>query len=106
MYKEISFKRITGKVGFRFDALAVKLMCDDYNLELDQLETIPKEEYIPAWCYGAHRSYNMHRYKRPKLNLRKVKKFIAVMRKEEWDELVKVMMMTQGEQGESKEKKK
>lgn len=104
---EIVFKRITGKFGFRFDALAVKLMCEQYDIELNELDKIPKYESVTAWVYNAHRSWSMYHYRKPKLSFKKAKRFIDNMKKHEWDRMLEVMQESQGKQeGDDSKKKK
>jgi hypothetical protein len=104
---EIVFRRIHRKYGFRFDALAVKLMCEQYGIDLNQIDEIPKHESITAWIYNAHLSYSMYHYRKPRLTYKKTKKFIAVMQKQDWDKMLDVMQKSQGESnGDTTKKKK
>jgi hypothetical protein len=104
---EITFRRITGKYGFRFDALAVKLMCEQYDIDLNQIDQIPRHESVAAWVYNAHRSWSMYHYRKPKLSFKKTQKFIDRMQKRDWDKMVEVMRESQGNQeGDDSKKKK
>ena len=78
-------------VGFRFDAMAALLMCQQHKAELDELDKIPKDDYLPSWIWSAHRSYCMLNYKKPGYTYEQMKKFIDAMRKSEWDKLLKAM---------------
>ena len=99
-------KRWHGVVGFRFDALAAKLLCEQYGVDLDGMDKIPKEEYVAAWVYNAHKSYCMHKYRRPKYDFKGMKKFLAGMRKQEWDgEILPAMYASRGPEGEAQKKK-
>jgi hypothetical protein len=104
----VELKRWFKTVGFRFDALAVMLMCEQYGIELSDLDEIPQADYTAAWCYNAHRSYQMKRYKKPLIKgVTAMKKFIAVMPKDEWDnKVLPAMVKSQGPAGDGGEKKK
>lgn len=91
----VEFKRLFRIIGFRFDALSVLLLCQHFSIDLSEIEKIPAAEYIPAWCWCAHRSYQMYKRKKDKLTLIKTKKFIARMRKEEWDRMLEAIHSTQ-----------
>ena len=115
----IVLRRWFRKVGFRFDAQAALLMCEQFEVELSDMDKIPKDEYVPAWCYNAHRSYSMWNYRKPHYHYsgaRKfvwrwpfiqisMKKFIGLMPKREWDLLLAEMVKAQPPQGEGEKKK-
>ena len=101
----IVLKRWFRKVGFRFDAQAALLMCEQFEVELSDMDKIPKEEYVPAWCYNAHRSYSMYNYRKPLYSYKGMKKFIGLMPKKEWDLLLAEMVKAQPPQDDSEKKK-
>lgn len=94
------------RIGFRFDALAAKLLCEQFGVDLDSMDKIPKEEYIAAWVWNAHKSYSMYRYKKPVYSYAKMKKFIALMPKSEWDEKILPAMYASSPPDEEGSKKK
>jgi hypothetical protein len=101
----IVLKRWFRKVGFRFDAQAALLMCEQFEVELSDMDKIPKEEYVSAWCYNAHRSYSMYNYRKPLYSYRGMIKFIGQMPKNEWDLLLAEMVKAQPPQEKGEKKK-
>jgi len=99
----VKIKRRLKTIGFRFDAMAAFLMCQQYGVDLNTIDTIPKEEYTPSWVWSAHRSFCMWQYKKP-LSYDKMKGFIARMRKAEWDKLLEGMAVSSTPQTEDKKK--
>ena len=105
----VEFRRLWGlrKIGFRFDILAVKLMCDQHGLELHETAKIPKDEYLSSYCYGGHVSYSMYHFKKPVLSKEGVKKFIdKKMNKIEWEQLLAAMVSARGKEGQAGDEKK
>ena len=99
-------KRWRGVVGFRFDALAGKLLCEQFGVDLDSMDKIPKEEYIAAWVYNAHKSYSMYRYRRPKYDYKGIQRLLENMKKSEWDEkMVPAMYASRAPEGDGQKKK-
>lgn len=90
-------------VGFRFDAMAAWLMCQQHGVDLDSMDKIPKEEYVSSWIWSAHRSFCMMRYRQP-MAYEKMKQFIARMRKWEWDRLITEMTTVKTSETEDKKK--
>jgi len=100
----LELRRRWRTIGFRFDALAVFLMCQHKGIELDELDTIPKAEYTSLWVWSAHRSYQMWRRRKDLLTLSATEKFVSTMPKKEWDEMLAVMLSTQPKGGDDKKK--
>jgi hypothetical protein len=90
-------------VGFRFDALAAWLMCQQYGVDLNGMDKIPREEYVSSWVWSAHKSFCMMHYREP-MPYAKMKKFIARMRKTEWDMLLAAMTEVKSPPEEDKKK--
>jgi len=90
-------------IGFRFDAMAAFLMCQQYGVDLNKLDTIPKAEYTPSWVWSAHRSYCMWQYKKP-MTYSKMKVFISRMRKSEWDAIINGMSSASAPESDDKKK--
>lgn len=101
----IVLRRWFRKVGFRFDAQAAMLMCEQFGVELSDMDKIPRDEYVPAWCWNAHRSYSMYNYRRPRYDYKGMKRFIAFMPKQEWDLMLEAMTRAQPPQGKGEKKK-
>ena len=91
------------KVGFRFDALSVYLLCEQYGVDLNTMNDIPKDEYVVSWCWSAHRSYCLKNYRKAK-RLVWMRRFINDLRKTEWDKIIKTMTEVRGEGGDDKKK--
>ena len=91
-------------IGFRFDAMAAFLMCQQYGVDLNTIDTIPKEEYTPSWVWSAHRSYCMWQYKKP-MTYNNMKDFIAKMRKSEWDAVLNSMAQSSAPESNDDKKK-
>jgi hypothetical protein len=87
---KIRFRR----VGFRFDALAAWLLCQQYGVDLDEMDKIPPEEYIFSWLWSAHRSFSMFNRKKDKYNYEGMKRFIGRMPKNEWDRVLEAINST------------
>ena len=98
----VEIKRLFKAVGFRFDAMAAFLMCQHHGVDLDSLDKIPKDEYTLSWIWSAHRSYMILKVKRP-MSFDHMKRFVARMRKSEWDQIIEAMTVTSN-QGEGKKK--
>jgi len=80
-------------VGFRFDAMAAWLMCQQYGIDIDGMDKIPKDEYSDSWVWSAHVSFCILKKPHPwrYMTYKKMKCFIARMRKSEWDMLLAAM---------------
>ena len=102
----IELKRWWRIVGFRFDAQAAFLLCEQFGVDLSDMDKIPKEEITPAWVWSAHKSYCMQKYRKPRYAYKQMKKFIGLMPKAEWDLLLDAMYNTRGPAGKADEKKK
>lgn len=100
---EVELKRLFRKVGFRFDSMAAWLMCQEFKVDLDSMDKIPQDDYLPSWVWSAHRSYSMDRYKKP-MSYDKMKVFIAKMRKSEWDKIIQAMIATRAPESTDKKK--
>ena len=90
-------------IGFRFDAMAAFLMCQQHGVDLNKLDSIPKEEYTPSWVWSAHRSYCMLQYRKP-MTYNKMKVFISRMRKSEWDAIIEGMSLASAPESNNKKK--
>jgi len=101
----VELKRWGRKVGFRFDAQAAMLMCEQFGVELSDMDKIPAEEATAAWVWNAHKSYCMRKFRRPRYNYRQMKRFIGLMPKQEWDRMLEAMLTSRGPEGESEKKK-
>jgi len=101
----VELKRWGRTVGFRFDALAVMEMCKQFNVELHEVDKIPREENTVAWVWNAHKSYCMSKYRRPRYSYRQMKRFIGLMPKKEWDMLLEAMLSSRGPEGQAEKKK-
>ena len=101
----VELKRWWRVVGFRFDAHAAFLMCQQFGVDLSDMDQIPKEEITPAWVWNAHRSYCIEKCQKPKYSFKRMKLFIEVMPKAEWDLLVDAMYKTRGPEGKAQKKK-
>jgi len=99
----VELRKRLRRVGFRFDALAAWLLCQQYKVDLDGMDKIPKDEYINSWVWSAHRSYCMLKYKKP-IQYEQMKRFINRLHKSEWDMLLKAMTMVRSESKDDKKK--
>lgn len=95
-------RRFRRTVGFRFDAMAAWLMCQQHGVDLDSMDKIPKDEYISSWVWAAHRSYSMLKYRKPVFTYVQMKRFIARMRKSKWDLLLQAMTQTKAPETDKK----
>ena len=93
------------KKGFRFDALSVFLLCQQHGIELDQIDSIDKREYIPSWIWCAYKSWCMFRYQRPRMSYDAMKRFISRMHKADWDKVMEAMTASRGPEGKTDKKK-
>jgi hypothetical protein len=96
-------RRFRRAVGFRFDAMAAWLMCQQHGVDLDSMDKIPKEEYVFSWVWSAHRSFCMMRYRKP-MNYEWMKHYIARMRKSDWDKVLEAMTDTRTPESNDKKK--
>jgi len=96
-------KRFRRPVGFRFDAMAVFLICEQYGIDLDGMDKIPKDEYVTSWVWSGHRSFCMLNYRKP-MTFEQMKRYIARMRKTEWDKILDAMANMKAEGDEDKKK--
>ena len=96
-------RRLRRAVGFRFDAMAAFLMCQHHGVGLDKLDDIPKTEYTISWVWSAHRSFCMLRYRKP-MSYQAMKRFVARMRKSEWDAVLEAMVSTGTPKDDGKKK--
>ena len=92
-------------VGFRFDAMAAFLMCQQHGVDLDGLDSIPRGEYVTSWVWNGHKSYCIYGHKKP-MEYDKMKRFISHIRKSDWDSILEAMVKTQSPKGEGNDKKK
>jgi len=103
MVVEIKRRFTLKPIGFRFDAMAAFLMCEQHGVDLNSMDKIPKEEYVSSWVWCAHKSFCVMRYRRP-MTYDKMKKFISRMRKTEWDLLLANMVATRAPETDDKKK--
>ena len=97
-------RRFRNAVGFRFDAMAAFLLCQHHGVDLNGLDTIPKDKYLPSWIWSAHRSYCMDKARKP-MSYDKMMHFVDRMRKYEWDIILNAMTSTRGpDSGDDKKK--
>ena len=101
----VELKRKCRVVGFRFDVHAALLMCQQFGVELYEIDKIPRTEVTSAWVWNAHKSYCMDKYKRPRYDYDQMKKFIGLMPKKEWDTILAAMDVSRGPEGEAEKKK-
>ena len=80
------------KVGFRFDALAAYMMCEQHGVDLDEIEKIPQTEVRPSWIWNAHKSYCMRKYRRPRFTYNQMKRYIGTMQQRDYEKLLEAMM--------------
>lgn len=101
-------KRWFRTIGFRFDAMAVMLMCEQYGIELSELDQIPQTDYMTTWCLNAHKSYQLKRYRKPIIKtMRQMQYVIDSMQKKEWETvMLPAMVKSRGPEGDGGEKKK
>jgi len=71
------------KIGFRFDALSVLLLCEMYEIEINELDKIDSKQYLPSWTWCAHRSYQMRRNRRVHIQYPKMQRLLAGLRMNE-----------------------
>jgi hypothetical protein len=83
--------------------MAAWLLCQQYGIDLNSMDSIPKEEYVSSWVWAAHRSFCMMRYRKP-MSYEWMKRFISRMRKSEWDIILKAMTDTRAPESEDKKK--
>lgn len=88
-------------VGFRFDAMAVWLMCQQYGVDLNRMNEIPEKEYLDTWIWSAHKSFCVMRYRKP-MTFEKMKRFIRMLRKYEWDLIIGAMNTAKAETDDKK----
>ena len=96
-------RRFRHPVGFRFDALAAFLLCQQWGVDLNTQDKIPRDEYVSSWVWSAHRSFCMLRYREP-MTYKKMIRFINRMRKAEWDMLLKAMTEVKVDETDDKKK--
>jgi hypothetical protein len=93
------------RIGFRFDALSVLLLCEKYDIEIDQLDKIPKSEYLTAWMWCAHRSYRLRQNRRTWIGFNKMKRIGERMRMSDWRAINEAMVKASPPAGDSDKKK-
>jgi hypothetical protein len=99
-------RRFRKTVGFRFDALAVFLLCQQYNIDIEGLDKIPKKEYVNSWCWCAYRSFCTRNYHKPVYSYEQMKRFIDNLRKKEWDLILDSMVAARAPDSKGEDKKK
>lgn len=102
----VELKRWWRVVGFRFDAQAAMLLCEQFGVDLSDMDKIPKDEITPAWIWNAHKSYSMQKYRKPRYGYKRMKIFIEVMPVKEWTLMMEAMLRSRGPEGKADEKKK
>jgi len=96
-------RRFRRAIGFRFDALAAWLLCQQYGVDLNTMDQIPKKEYTSSWVWSAHRSFCLQEYEKPK-TYGWMKIFISRLRKSEWDLILETMSVTRAPESGDKKK--
>lgn len=99
------------KIGLRFDAHAVLLLCEHHGVDISELDTIDKNEYFPSFVWCAYRSYRIYQNKRWHLPYKKMKKILASLRMSEYNKINRAMVQAappkdEGEKGDDESKKK
>ena len=90
------------KVGFRFDALAAWLLCEQHGVDLNEMDKIPKEEYLSSWVWSAHRSWCMFERMKDRYSYKQMKRFIDHMPKKEWDMIIETMSKSRAPESKKK----
>ena len=98
----IVLKKRFRKVGFRFDALAAWLMCQQHGVDLNEMDKIPPDEYLASWVWSAHRSWSMFARKRDVYDYKGMKCYIERMQKSEWDKVIKAMSSSRAPESKKK----
>jgi hypothetical protein len=93
-------------MGFRFDVLSVYLLSMQHGVDLNSLDKIDKDEYVPSWLWCAYRSWCMFKYRKPRVSYLRMKAFMDNMRKSDWDKITEVMRGSSGPAGKAGDKKK
>jgi len=68
------------KIGFRFDAYSVLLLCEMHGIDISELDKIDKDEYLPSWTWCAYRSYQARRNRRYHISYKRMRKILARLR--------------------------
>ena len=89
-------------MGFRFDALAAWLMCEQHRVDLSEMDKIPSDDYLPSWVWSAHRSYCMFERTKDRYDYEGMKKFINCMPKSDWDKIIECMRSTKAPESKKK----
>ena len=98
-------RRYRREVGFRFDALSVFLLCQQWGVDLDGMKDIPRDAYVSSWVWNAHRSYCMYQYKKPLFTTHdKMRWYIDRLSKKDWDIIVKAMVESRPPDSDDKKK--
>jgi len=98
----VVFKKRLRDVGFRFDALAAWLMCQQHGVDLSDMDKIPVEEYLPSWIWSAHRSWCMFKRVNDRYDYKGMQKLIENMPKKEWDQIIECMRSTKAPESKKK----
>lgn len=78
------------KIGFRFDAMAAFLLCQEKGIDLNEIDTLNGQELILGWTYNAHVSYMMIRYRKP-LSYKKYVHIRGKLLASKWEKVLKTM---------------
>jgi len=98
----IVLKKRFRDIGFRFDALAAWLMCQHHGVELNEMDKIPPDDYLPSWVWSAHRSWCMFARVNDRYDYEGMKIFINRMPKSDWDKIIDCMRSTKAPESKKK----
>lgn len=90
------FKRI----GFRFDALAAFLMCQQFDIDLNDIDKMDPRDAVLGWTYNAYVSYMMQRYRKP-MSYKKYIRIRGGITQKKWEKVISTMQKA-NETGEKK----
>jgi len=90
-------RRFRKTVGFRFDAMAVFLVCQQHKVDLSELDKIPKEIYLNSLIWSAHRSYCIDKNRITLTDCKGMERFVNRLRKKEWDIIIEAMLSARSE---------
>lgn len=80
------------RIGLRFDALSVLLLCEMHGIEIHELDKIDRLEYLPSWSWCAYKSYQIRSNRRIHINYKKMKRLLAGLRMSEYRKINETIM--------------
>jgi hypothetical protein len=95
-------------IGLRFDAHAVLFLCEMYDIDIGELDTIDKNEYFPSFVWCAYRSHRINLNRPAHIPYKRMKKILTKLRMSEFHKINEAMAKASPprEEGEEGEKKK